>query len=329
MIYKISNQFINFIFVDNKGININGLKKYLGNYINVEEYKENNLPNDTLIIIINDKNKLIYNSNLGIIDDHIFALKNNELCIYVDDNPKEIIFIKRLLCDLSNRLFEQKKGIFLHGASVIDNDHSIVLIGNKGTGKTTNMLNLLEKYNLGYSSNERTGIINFDGKLMSYGNLARINIRPKTLGDNESLKFKLMDCIDKEKYLEYSKLDLPMDCSERLVVTFDDISKKLDVPIVPTSNLYSICNLIYNPNINFEMEKIDYINIKKYLMDASIDGVFSQRQILNDILPINKINYDDLFNNSVNYYNIYQNNTCGNSDKIIKILRRDYNNGRR
>ena len=325
MTYNVSNNFVKFILVNNDVVDVEKLKIFLVNYIIINEVENDNISNDTLTVVLQDKKYLNMANKAIMIDGHISFFNNNELLIYIDrDNPEEIIFIKRLLIDLTNRLFEQKNGTFLHSSSIVESNNSIVFIGDKGTGKTTNMLNIIEKNKLGYSSNERTGIIHFNNEVMTYGNPARINIRPNTLKCNESLRKKLLECIDVSKYLEYSKLNLPMNCEERLVVTFDDISKKLDVDIVPFASLYSICNLIYNPNIDFKMEKVDYINMKDAIIRASIDGVFPQRQILNEILPIEKISYDDLLNSEqINYYNIYQNNTIDNSDSIIKVLRRD------
>ena len=127
------------------------------------------------------------------------------------------------------------------------------------------------------------------------------------------------------KYLKYSNQVLPMNCSERLVVSFDDITKKLNIPIISSGKLYSICNLIYNPNIDFEMTKVDYINIKKHILSSVLDGVFEQRSLLNNLFPVETVDYDELFeDNRINYYNIYQKNKVDNTDKIMKILRMEY-----
>ena len=207
----------------------------------------------------------------------------------------------------------------------MDSNNSVVFIGDKGSGKTTNMLYMLDKGLMAYSSNERTGIINNKGVLLTYGNPARINVRANSLKFNESLRDKLFGTFDMEKYLKYSNMDLEVNCEERLVISFEDISSNLNVPIVPIAPLNSICNLKYDENIDFMMEKVDYKSMKPYIEKSIITGVFPQREKLNDLFATENVNYDSLLkNNEINYYNIYQNNTSDNSEKIIKVLRRGY-----
>ena len=326
MIYNVSNKFVNFLLIDKSNININELKKYLGNYITLNKLEKTEIYNKDLTIVLLDKNNSKIKSNAFLIDNHLVYLEGNELYIFVEKNNKnEIIFIKRLLIDLINRFFEKKQGIFLHSSSIVDSNNSIVFIGDKGSGKTTNMLYMLDKGSISYSSNERTGIIYNNGILLTYGNPARINIRANSLKFNDSLRNKLIGTFDMERYLEYSNMDLPVNCEERLVVSFEDISSKLNVPIVPIAPLNSICNLKYDKNIDFMMEKVDYESMKKDIEKSIITGVFPKRQKLNDLFATENTNYDTLLkNNKVNYYNIYQNNTSDNSEKIIKVLRRGY-----
>ena len=321
MIYNISNGFVSFYLVNYTQINIGDIKKYLDPYIKIESI--NSLVNNELIVYLKD-NK--YCNKKLLLDNHYIELINNELTLYLEKtNENEIIFLKRVISDLINRLFEQNKGIFLHSSSIVDSNNSIIFIGDKGSGKTTTLLNILDKNNVGYSSNERTGIIKVKDQILTYGNTSRINIRANTLKVNESLRRKLSDSIDMSKYLKYSNQVLPMNCSERLVVSFDDITKKLNIPIISSGKLYSICNLIYNPNIDFEMTKVDYINIKKHILSSVLDGVFEQRSLLNNLFPVETVDYDELFeDNRINYYNIYQKNKVDNTDKIMKILRMEY-----
>lgn len=326
MIYNISNRFVNFLLLDKSNININELKKYLGDYITLNKLDKIEVYNNDLTIVLLDKNNSKIKSDAFLIDNHLVYLEEKELYVYIEKNNKnEIIFIKRLLIDLINRFFEKKQGLFLHSSSIVDSNNSTIFIGVKGSGKTTNMLYMLEKGSIGYSSNERTGIINSDGVLLTYGNPARINIRANSLKFNSSLRNKLNGTFDMNKYLEYSNKELPVNCEERLVVSFEEISSKLNVPIVPIAHLNSICNLNYDKNINFKMEKVDYESMKFYIAESIISGVFPQRDKLNNLFATEIINYEALLkNNQINYYNIYQNNTSDNSEKIIKVLRRGY-----
>jgi len=322
MYYKLWNKFIKLIVYLDKNINVNDLKMFLGNYLMFEQINDINEHVDLLIYFSNINNDGI------IIDNHSIKKDGNKLYITIDNNdPDEILFIKRILIDLKNKIFELKGGIFLHSSSIVCLDKSVLFIGNKGAGKTTNMLYTLLQDDIKYSSNERTGIILENNKLLTYGNPTRINVRADSLKQNHILKQRLWSCIDKDKYTLYNSMNLSKDCSERIVVSFNDLAKCLDVEIKPFSNLGAICNLVYDSNIDFKMDKVNFETLNDILDKSIIDGIFIQREKLNDMFPNNNVILQDLLKKSkINFYNIYQNNTKNNSKQIVKILKRDFKN---
>lgn len=323
MFCELNNFFVNFSLSWDQEINLNLLKEYLGEYASIERVTNLSGQYDLSICFIDENNKL-FDTNVYMIDKHKVKIVNNQLFIGINDlNGDEILFTKRLLIDLINRFFERKGGIFLHSSSVVFEGNTILFIGDKGAGKTTNMLYLLNNYNLAYSSNERTGLILDSGKIISYGNPARINIRANTLKSNESLKNKLWDCIDKSKYQQYVTTNLSRDCSERLVVSFNELANRLGIKTIPSSKLKIIFNLIYRPNIVFDFEEVRYEEIKTSIENSIIDGVFPQREILNKIFPIGVTTIKDILDSAeIRYYNIYQDGTRDNSQEIYKILKR-------
>lgn len=323
MFCELNNFFVNFSLSWDQGINLTLLKEYLGEYASIERVTNLSGQYDLSICFIDENNRL-FDTNVYMIDNHKVKVVNNQLFIGRKElNSDEILFTKRLLIDLINRFFECKGGIFLHSSSVVFEGNTILFIGDKGAGKTTNMLYLLNNFNLAYSSNERTGLILKDDKIISYGNPARINIRANTLKSSESLKDKLWDSIDKTKYQQYITTNLSRDCSERLVISFKELANRLGIKIVPNSKLKIIFNLIYKPDIEFDYEEVRYEEIKSSIDNSIIDGVFPQREILNKIFPIGvtTIKYI-LDSNEICYYNIYQDDTRDNSPEIYKILKR-------
>lgn len=325
--YILKNEFIKFNVIIDNDIDIIELENFFGNYAKFEQKSKDNNQFDLTIKITNNTNLFLGKDNYFIVDNHMAIYKDNIIYVLSNNKKEDILFIKRLLSDLINRYIEKKGGIFLHSSSIVDDSKSIIFIGDKGSGKTTNMLYILEQYQLGYSANERTGIILKDDIIRTYGNPARINIRANTLNKNEKLIEKLWCCIEKEDYEKYKSMLLSRDCSERLIVSFRDLEERLGVKIIPFANIYAICNLIYDSNIDFYMEKVNYDTIKESLENSIINGVYPNRSILNDVFETETINIDKLlYRNDINYYNIYHNASYNNSENIIKILKRERKN---
>lgn len=322
MTFNLSNKFVKFQIYFEKDIDIVELQNFLGIYGLIEEANDSEYYD--LSIYFLDENNPKFRTNKIIIDEHIFKKENDKLFIGISNND-EILFIKRVLIDLINRFFENKGGIFLHSSSIVENGQSTIFIGDKCSGKTTNMLYILNKYNhdVAYSSNERTGLIMQDNEIISYGNPSRINIRENTLNLNKNLKEKIWDYLDKKNYISKNTNSLSEKYNERLVISFNDLSKRLDTQIIPTAKLKMICNLIYKPDTIFYAEKTEYNELSDDLKKSIIDGVFPNRIILNDIFENSLNDYSNLLKNEqICYYNIYQDGKTDNSEKIYKILKK-------
>jgi hypothetical protein len=321
--YEIINRFNKILINFDIPIKIDNLKYYLDHYLTLQ--KTNGMAKDyDIVLSFVDNYSIDSNENFFQIDNHSARFYGNKMIVGISNNlTKETLFIKRLLIDINHCLLEKKGCFFLHASSLVDKDKAIIFTGSKGAGKTTNMLYLLNDYPLSYSSNERVGLICQEDKIITCGNPTRLNVRPNTLKQNQELYNKLINCIDQDLYNQYKELDLPLNCSERLVISYQDLISNMHVHIAPFAQLKAICNLVYNHNIEFDYEEIDYNQIRSSLLSNAIDGVYPNRKVLNDILSVNKVSLDDILpNNSVKIYNIYQNNQKNNSDKIMKVLRK-------
>ena len=309
--YYIFNSLVkmNLYIEDNIQIPIKELKKYLEPYIYIKKINSEEKQNDLDVVVTSKVKNVIYQNNTII------------------TNYEDIISFKRLINDLINRIIELKQGIFFHASSIEIDGYAYLIIGEKGSGKTTTMLNLLSSNMANYCANERTALINTSTGLMSYGNASSINIRANTLKDNKELLKKILPIIDQEKYNIYSNLNLDNNCKERLVITFNDLEKYLGVRICPILPPKGIINLVNDKNIDFAMEKTDFQKIKSELLKNKISGVFETRSYLEEYLKLEKENNIDMLDrNDINFYNLYKNNTKDISKDLVKRLKYERNN---
>lgn len=330
--YLMFNDLVRFNLYLENDLFISKLKKYLGDYILFRsdyqtEKEEINDIDLSIIIIEKEAQAENWKFQRRAINGFNCALKDEKFYIILGQNNlnDNILFLKRILSDLVNRFIEIKGGMFFHSSSIVALEKSVIFIGDKGTGKTTNMLYILKNGEFDYCSNERTGLIKIDDSIITYGSPARINIRVNTLEQNEKLRKLLWDKININDYKKYKNLSLSRECSERVVVSFEDICNSLNISSVPFSNLGAICNLIFDPIIDFKIEKITYDEIKPYLLSSKINGVFEQREELNDIFECENNSLDNILRNinNVTYYNIRQNNSKDNSAEIMEIIMED------
>lgn len=315
--YIIKNRYVSIGLNVEDDIDIESIKFYLGPYVKIDKYN-NEILDYTLNFFYN-----ISKLNDFFIDNHFCCCNDKELSIKIESRDEEILFIKRVIIDIINRIFESKGGLFLHASSIVDDGNTTIILGEKGAGKTTNMLYILDSSDMQYSSNERTGIILADG-VKTYGNPARINIRANSLAGNQSLRNKLIGCIDYAEYEKQLSLSLPCNCSERLLLSLDDVTRCLKTTINPYGTLKNIINLKKTLRKEFEYEEVQYLDIEPDLRRSIIPGIYPIRYKLNEVIPVYDSSLDILNSNDVHYYNIHHNSHGNNSEEIIKLIRRGY-----
>lgn len=187
---------------------------------------------------------------------YIFKSKENNRCMKVNSKNQEIgvilnnlnrdnqLFLKRLLINLNNRILESKGVIFIHASSVSYNGNGIMFIGDRGNGKTTNMLYMLNQSGVDYVANDRTGIkLNKKtGEIEMLGIPSSINVRPGTFEKNELIKNKLMPVLAKRGYYELVNDTNNKSMKSRMALTIQEIKDNLGITEKPISILQRNCS---------------------------------------------------------------------------------------
>ncbi len=272
-----------------------------------------------------DARVYIFDSKRNISEKNIMVnSKDKEVGLIVDDlGEKGQLSIKRLLINLNNRILENKGVVFIHGSSVSINGKGIMFVGDRGSGKTTNMLYMLGKNAVNYISNERTGLMpTQEGKkeIRMFGVPSRINIRPGALESNFALKEKLLPIVVNRGYEEALKyLTDSASLNSRMVISLQELKDILGVKEQAEANLKTIVVLKYNPNVDYKLEDISRGEMLEILEQHRINGVFSGMAELNNIVDSKNIILSECMDrNNIRFVSITQN--CDNSKKILKDL---------
>ena len=112
-----------------------------------------------------------------------------------ENNEKMVQAAPRMIRMLTPYYVEKKEGFNFHAASVVWKDEkSVLIMGDKYQGKTTNMfcaLSTLDEMN--YQSNDYVSVITTDKGVITYGSPIPIGIRIGTILLNSSFKQKIMN----------------------------------------------------------------------------------------------------------------------------------------
>lgn len=272
-----------------------------------------------------DARVLIYNSKEHIREKNIgINSKDRTVGLIVDDlGERGQLSIKRLLINLNNRILESKGVVFIHSSSISINGEGIMFVGDRGSGKTTNMLYMLGNDGVSYVSNERTGLIQIEeGKkgIRMFGVPSRINIRPGALESNLALKEKLFPIVANRGYEEALKyLTDSASLNSRMVISLQELKDILGIKEQAEANLKTIVVLKYNPNVDYKLEDISQGEMLEILDQHRINGVFSGMAELNNIVNSKSIILSECMDrNNIRFVSITQN--CDNSKKILKDL---------
>lgn len=319
--YILFNDFCKFYLINNCDIEINKLEEYFYTYINIKECLEKENDNEIVLILESENsfNNNIYDEQYAI-ESHKLCIKDKNIILFLKKN--DVLFLKRLIIDIMNRIIETKGGRFFHGATVVKDGKSIIFTGDKMSGKTTNMLLMLNENNFNYLSNEKVALIKQDNNIYTYGCPSNINVRVGTLEYNNDIYNRLKECINtngyktKLKHLDYTKED-------RLVFTASELSESFEKRIEPIGIAQCICNLVFLPDVDFLMRELSYKEKLIMLKKSLISGVYPTREdIINKIfIEDKKMKLDDFSN--IKCYNIFHNNTKNNVNRILTRVKED------
>ena len=253
-------------------------------------------------------------------------VKRNEIEIFFNEDriiykESNILLLKRIIIDIFSRIIENKRGIFLHSSSLSYNNQSIVFIGNRGSGKTTTLLNLLNLGAFEYSSNDSTAIYIEKNKVYTYGNPSSLNVRVNTLFQNKSLYDKIMTVVDKEEIERNTLVDIQDNCSEHISLSYQSLLNIFSIKPSPNNELKCIINLVFDEKEKFKLEKVDFQKFKYLIEKNLISGVNVNRTNLEKIISKNNIDLDELNSYNIDFYNLYKNNNIDFSKELIKRLK--------
>ena len=201
----------------------NDIQPYLYSYADIREISKNETNIDAKVYIFKTNSK---NSNRDISING----EKNEIGVTINDwNRDNQLYIKRLLINLNNRVLESKGVVFIHASSVSYGNKGIMFIGNRGNGKTTNMMYMLEHKGISYVSNDRTGLKLDEetGNIIMIGIPSRINIRPGTIEQNQMLKNKLSSILNQKGYNDVLKYKEPASMKSRMTFSIQELKDTL------------------------------------------------------------------------------------------------------
>lgn len=231
--------------------------------------------------------------------DNYIEVENNSLTIYMDnyDNLKKQ-FAKRIFTNSFVRVFQNNGYTIVHGACVEGEDGLTLIVGDKGSGKTTTLIYLLRN-NFKFISNDKVAIKEVDGQTVGCG-------IPFSMGINMKDFSKCFDT--SEYYNENGKVYLKI-C---------DIANIFNTQTKCKGILKKILVTNYDTEIDESLEKISNI---VQMIDSNIlyNAVSDQKQYLNDLIGVDNLVVDQSFLNNINGY--YLNKNAMTTEKsLIKML---------
>ena len=297
------------------------IKPYFYSYMDIEN-NSNNEKSDIKLYLFNDeKQNSRYENELDGNPISISKANKEVATIIKSRNEEAVLYIKRVLENLRNRILESKGALFLHSSGVSIDNNGILFIGNKGNGKTTNMLYMLERENVSYISNDNAALMPTENRTDIIAAPTRMNIRIGTLENNQHLKEKLWNSINIYQYYDLLNNYNETNTNERLLLSLEDLKTNLGIKESPIVKLNSIVYTQYDKNTKFDMKRITTNDMLALIKGQVINGVYKEHKILESCIDKKEPNIEDFINNDYNYFYLKQN--CNNSDKIYSILSRD------
>ncbi|MBR6689893.1 MAG: hypothetical protein IKL65_01010 [Bacilli bacterium] len=245
------------------------------------------------------------------------AHKDDNLYVFMKEyNKTKEDFVKRIFTNYYIKVLQKNGFIIIHGACVSKNDEAIIFSGNKRCGKTTTLINLL---NRGYDfiANDRIAVKKINDEFIVHG-------IPFSMGIilEDALKYSGFDLKNKKIEIDGEK--------KKVYVESSDISKMFDVYSKSSGILKSIIVPKYNQNIeNINVSRIDdcvlalgnnimfdnAVPEDKQFMNELIKIKYQNPSILNNV-PTFRIEQSSITFDELN--NFIKNNIINSKGKINK-----------
>lgn len=183
----------------------------------------------------------------------------NENTIYIKDG--NIYNLKRVILDLYSRLLEQKYLCPFYHASAVDKKGATIFLGDRGAGKTYNMIKKVDKgYN--FISNDKIALV--DQRVIGF---------PTTIGIRKKNLLLLKEY--RERYIQDGSYN---DILKEKNDTFDKV----------LFNISDFCKL-FNCNItpNSKLNDIIYLS-NKNLNEFMVNSVYEEQNFINKMIKVRK-----------------------------------------
>lgn len=212
------------------------------------------------------------------------ACKDNNLYVFMETyNKTKTDFIKRIFTNYYIKVLQKNGFIIIHGACVSKDDQAIIISGNKRCGKTTTLINLLDR---GYDfiANDRLAVKKVNNEFIVHG-------IPFSMGIilENALKYPGFDIKNKKIAIDGDK--------KKVYIEAADVSKMFDVYTKSSGIVKSIIMPEYNENLeNIQVSKND--NCVNYLGDNIMfdNALPEDKQFINNLIKVKYQNPNSINN---------------------------------
>lgn len=291
---------------------IDDLENMFQKYLTVTDFEKEA---DYSVCLFKEKYDLNFSESLNGYDIFISKIKKKIYSVvsgeYSEDN---ILYIKRLIESLRNRILESKGAIFLHGASISIDGKTAIFIGDNNAGKTTTMLNYLAKEKVKYVSNDRVALINQNGVTKVIGSPTNIGIRLQSIEENQRLR---------SKFSAEEIKNARFDSRTRMSLSVQKLKEKLNIEEEPISDLQWLFYLQHSQNGECCMKSLGKEEMLSKISSHIVDGVFKKNAIINKSLDVSRNSLEDVLNNNVYMYEFKQDGDCTPMLKNIFLKQRE------
>lgn len=186
---------------------------------------------------------------------------------FTEYNDQKKLFAKRIFTNSFLKALQKNGYIILHSAAISNDTGAILIIGDKGAGKTTTLLTLINKYNYNFISNDKIALKKLDNKYIVCG-------IPHSMGiikeDLEKLQIK-------NKYHFFLEQD-------KCYIEIKDIKNVFQTKVIPYSSLNKIIFTKYTKGTK-SLKTLPITEVINYLGENILDNPISkQKQYLNKLL---------------------------------------------
>lgn len=234
--------------------------------------------------------------------------------IITDGSEKTIKWTFRVIREILLRVNEENYALTMHGTALAINDKGVLIIGNKGSGKTSLAIKLLDTFeDIDFLSNDRIFMYDNITPTMEYFPipivLAMGTVKNSTNLDKYFKQTKILERRAKIKYNESNnndKVDIPLLDIPKIYPNDKMLpSSKIDLIVAPNLSKDSVLSIedlnlkskkvILNQTcftpFDFESLRLEWIYKRKISMNDVIEHkIDTISSIINDV-PIIKINY--------------------------------------